>query len=247
MFKKLIYVGILIICACLSAADVKLKQDQFDVIVERTMFRFIHGDDWREAVEHWKERGATDEMFAEAYAKIAKRNMNASVGTEASYKCLWSLTNGLGVHARPEQLTNLVFIVEHSKQDHIRGCAVYAYHERTAGTKRYVDFAERMLNATNLTALVGERVFVGLDLDVRKMKDDGDLKQRAVSLARSAIERENAALVSADAFLEDHDRTYRGSRLQAKAIRSVLDGKTINVSEETRKHFLQTRKMLERK
>ena len=56
----------------------QMTQAEADVVVEREMFKFIHHDDWMDAIKYWKERGITDEMFAESYAKIARRTKRTS-------------------------------------------------------------------------------------------------------------------------------------------------------------------------
>ncbi len=54
------------------------------------MFKFIHGDDYRSAIEWLKAKGATDEMLGRAYAVWYEYEWNSMLN---SYYKHWHLSN----------------------------------------------------------------------------------------------------------------------------------------------------------
>jgi len=174
-------------------------------------------------VDYWKRRGATDEMFAEAYAKIARRTMNAPEGTEDSFKCHRALCDGLRVHANERQLTNLTYVAEHSTNDVVRDAAIWSFHERKACTMDYLDFAQKLLASTNMSQRVGSSIFSCMGLDMRKGNDcPAKYRTVVVNVARGHIARGGVAVLSADALLLRNDPDYGSSVLHSKAIRDIL-------------------------
>lgn len=204
-------------------ADECPTQDEFDIIVEREMFKFIHGRDWQSAVSFWKKKGVTDDMFVKSYIKIAKQNMDAPEGSEAHRKCVWSITNGIRVHASQGQLTNLVEIATKARMDDMRTAAISAYYDRTQGTSEFLDFAESVLEGPNVTVAVASNVFRGLSMDLKGLKPEShERRARILGLARRQIERGGGGIVSADVLLERNDPAYSKSLLRKKAVRSIL-------------------------
>lgn len=207
-----------------TLAEPAPTQEEVDVLVEQKMFRFIHHDDWTGAIRAWKKRGVTDEMFAEAYIKIAKRYMDAPEGTEESRKGRSAIMDGIRTFASREQLTNLVYIVENTRQDFIRQDAVSAYYRRNEGSQEFLDLAEKVLARKDLSLQVVEQVFLGLELDVVYSKSVSPAyRKRALAIARGQIEKAGVPVVAADGLLSRSDPDYPGSPLQKKAIKQILD------------------------
>ena len=59
MKMKCFFVSLLVVAMAgvTFAEKPQMTQAEVDVIVEREMFKFIHHDDWMDAIRYWKERG----------------------------------------------------------------------------------------------------------------------------------------------------------------------------------------------
>lgn len=223
-----------VLVAVMSFADKLPTQAEVDAMVDREMFKFIHHHDWAGAIQHWKSKGVTDEMFAEAYAKIAIRTMNAPQGSSDHYKCLLSLGDGLRVHATEGQLTNIVYVAEHSTNSMVRWTAVNTFHLRKAKTPEYLDFAEHLLADKNLNRKVCSVLFVGLELDYDAMPVEATKsRERIARISREHILNNGKAMDAADLILMKHDSNYAKTPLHRQVIKMMLDPKSSPLSESS--------------
>lgn len=221
--KNVIMFALAMLGICAMAGANSLPQEEFDVIVDREMFKFRHHDDWFAAIDYWKTQGATDEMFAEAYAKIARRTMNAPEGSRDAYKCHTSIIDGLRIHATDAQLTNLVFLARHAPLEPARS-AVRSFHARKKGTPEYLDFAEGMLNATNRPDRVIADVLVTLDNDESyRSSNDVHVRERIANMARKGMKESGPCILTADRLLVRYDSSYRNSPTRKSLVRRILN------------------------
>ena len=202
----------------------QMTQAEADVVVEREMFKFIHHDDWMDAIKYWKERGITDEMFAESYAKIARRTMNAPEGTKEHRMCSWAVGDGLRHHANEQQLTNLIYIAECASNTLVRQTAIHAFYTRTTKTHQYLDFVERQLKRKDLNYGICSTLFVGLRLDYdAQPKKAVKLRERIAMIALDQVLKKGPALVSADILLRQSYPDYANSSFHKQAVETILD------------------------
>ena len=228
MKKKCFFVSLLMVSLVGRAFAEKpqMTQAEADVVVEREMFKFIHHDDWMDAIKYWKERGITDEMFAESYAKIARRTMNAPEGTKEHRMCSWAVGDGLRHHANEQQLTNLIYIVECSTNRMIRKYAIDSYHSRKARTSEYLDFVERILKKENVDSEIGNRLFVGMELDYGALPNEAaKLRERIARIALDQVLTNGKSIVAADLLLKRYYRNYENSLFHRRAVDYILDSK----------------------
>ena len=202
----------------------QMTQAEADVIVEREMFKFIHHDDWMDAIKYWKERGITDEMFAESYAKIARRTMNAPEGTKEHRMCSWAVGDGLRHHANEQQLSNLIYIAECASNTLVRQTAIHAFYTRTTKTHQYLDFVERQLKRKDLNYGICSTLFVGLSLDYDALpKGSTKLRERIAMIALDQVLKKGTAMVAGDILLTRCYPNYVHSSFHKQAVEAILD------------------------
>ena len=203
-------------------AEGPLTQAELEAIAEREAFRFIHGEDWLSWVAYCRGRGATDEMLVAAFSEISRRTSGAADGTAEAERCrrAVSLIPTFGP-TRP-QLAGIAFVAENAASDAARREAVWAYYSCTGGGEAFLDFAERILSATNLMEGAESQVMSCLYTEASaKRHEKGSWKFRVSSLVRTYLKKDVRCLDDADQILKWCDATYLTSPLRA-VIRSRI-------------------------
>jgi len=220
--KRIVAVILIAAVAALAmVADKPLTQEEFDVIVEREMFKFRHHDDWVAEVDYWKRRGATDEMFAEAYAKIARRTMD--IPQDDENKCCRSICCVARFSSQEHVLTNLMFIAENSKIDAVRERAIWAWHSKVP-SERFLNFAERMVVTTNLGYRAAAELMSCLYEDCKTIgKRDVQLRDHMLRSVKRHLEVGGKGSVVADQVLLRCDEQYENSDFRKQVARMMLD------------------------
>ena len=196
-------------------------QEEFDEIVDREMFKFIHGEDYRSEVRYWKSRGVTDEMFGKAYVKIARRTINDPVRYD--HKCEQSI-DGIAEFCTGEmQLTNLLFLAEHAGVDAVRSHAIWVLSTKTTPVY-FTAFAERVVASTNLGFHAAGALMSGLSESYVKIDPQNIVwKRRIIKTLRRHLEVGGKGSAIADHALVRHDKTYAKSEFRRKMAERMLD------------------------
>lgn len=198
-------------------------QAELDVSADKEGCGFIHADDWRSWVNHWKARGCTDEMFVSAFSKVCARTLDAEYLTAKEYKCLKAMS-GIGeFKASVSNLTTVIQVVKNAKSPRLRSAAVHTFYGQTKGTDAFLDFAEDVLLSTNLQTEVEAFVMSGLWHDARENQHKkGSWPARAANLMRRYVERDVRGLDGADQILKWTDPAYADSPLRRDIRKRIL-------------------------
>ena len=219
--KCLVSVLFLLVSAGVAFGEKPPTQEEFDEIVDREMFKFIHGEDYRSEVRYWKSRGVTDEMFGKAYVKIARRTINDPVRYD--HKCEQSI-DGIAEFCSGEmQLTNLLFMAEHARVDAVRSHAIWVLSTKTTPVY-FTAFAERVVASTNLGHRAASQLMSCLS-DVYPKIDAHNVvwRRRVLQTIRRHLEVGGKGSVIADRTLSDYDRQYRDSEFRKRVAERILD------------------------
>ena len=196
-------------------------QEEFDEIVDREMFKYMHGWDYRDAVNYWKKRGVTDEMFGKAYVKIARRTMNEPVGSDN--KCSKAI-DGIAEFCSGEMLlTNLLFLAEHVSFDRDHAHAIWVLSTKVSPV-HFAAFAERIVASTNLGHRAGSKLMSCLSDAYPKIEGQSNVwKGRILKTIRRHLEVGGKGSVIADRTLLDYDKNYEKSDFRKKVAERMLD------------------------
>ena len=196
-------------------------QEEFDEIVDREMFKYMHGWDYRDAVNYWKKRGVTDEMFGKAYVKIARRTVNEPVGYD--HKCSKAI-DGIAEFCTGEMLlTNLVYLADKCLVDEVRADAIRVLSTKVT-VEKFTTFAERVVASTNLGVRAGSKLMSCLsEVYPRAKKLDPALQQRILQVVRRHLEVGGKGALIADRVLVNYDEQYRNSDFRKRVARMMLD------------------------
>lgn len=208
-------------CAATSASA---DEEPFDRVVEREMFKFRHYEDRRLTIDAFKREGKTDEMFADAFANIANRTMNASAGSEEARKCHSSIDGLLEFGSAESVKSNLMHIVRNSCCDATRGHAIWGYHEKVQDCNEFVGFAEELLSATNLGHRASSQLFSCLAERCKNLPRNAMFpKERIFVLARTHLSKFGKGSLVADTLLLKYDPCYKMSDLRRRFVNRMLD------------------------
>ena len=200
-----------------------LSQRELDLLVENEALRIIHGQDWISWVNYCKSRGATDDMFVEAFSKIAQRKMGAEQGSDEVYKCMKAVSAINEFSVAASNLTTVVQVAKNAKSPRVRSVAVKTYYKLTKGTNAYLDFAEGILLSGNLQPEVELWVMTGLWHDARDNQNkNGAWGRRVATLMRHYVAQDVRGLDSADQILKWTDATYATSQLRRNIRKRIL-------------------------
>ena len=202
----------------------QMTQAELDVYVDREMFKFIHGEDYRSAIEWLKAKGATDEMLGKAYAKVARQNLDSSV--QRGRKCYRAIEGVANFCTGDERLTNLLYFAEHVKVDNVRAHAIWLLARKTTPVN-FTAFAERVVASTNLGFRAGAALMSGLSEAYANI-DQKNLvwKRRILQALRRHLEVGGKGSVIADRALTDYDEEYRVSEFRKQVAERILNPKT---------------------
>lgn len=185
-------------------AEGPLTQAELEAIAEREAFRFIHGEDWLSWVAYCRGRGATDEMLVAAFSEISRRTSGAADGTAEAERCCRAVSLIPSFGPTRPQLAGIAFVAENAASDAARREAVWAYYSCTGGGEAFLDFAERILGATNLMEGAERKLFSCLYRDAKaKRLGSGQWHRRMSRLMRHYAEKDGAhCLLDADLILQ---------------------------------------------
>ena len=219
--KCLVSVLFLLVSAGVAFGEKPPTQEEFDEIVDREMFKYMHGWDYRDAVNYWKKRGVTDEMFGKAYVKIARRTMNEPVGSDN--KCSKAI-DGIVEYCSGEMLlTNLLFLAEHTTYDRDRSYAIIKLARNTK-PEYFTAFAERVVASTNLDFHAAGALMSGLSESYEKIDPQNIVwKRRIIQTLRRHLEVGGKGSAIADHALVRHDKTYAKSEFRRTMAERLLD------------------------
>ena len=196
-------------------------QEEFDEIVDREMFKYMHGWDYADAVNYWRKRGVTDEMFGKAYVKIARRTMNEPVGYDN--KCSKAIDGIVEFCSGEMLLTNLLFLAEHTTYDRDRAYAIIKLARNTKPAY-FTAFAERLVASTNLDFHAAGALMSGLSESYEKIDPQNIVwKRRIIQTLRRHLEVGGKGSAIADHALVRHDKTYAKSEFRRKMAERMLD------------------------
>ncbi len=219
--RRIVMLLVVIVSAVLVFADRPPTQEEFDEIVDREMFKYMHGWDYIGAVNYWKRKGVTDEMFGKAYVKIARRTMNEPVRYDN--KC-YKAIDGIAEFCSGDMLlTNLLFMAEHTTFDRDRAHAIWQLSKKTTPVY-FTAFAERVVASTNLGHRAASELMSCLSevypkIDVR----NAVWRRRVLQAIRRHLEVGGKGSVIADRTLSDYDHQYRGSEFRKRVAERILD------------------------
>ena len=219
--KCLVSVLFLLVSAGVAFGEKPPTQEEFDQIVDREMFKYMHGWDYRDAVNYWKKRGVTDEMFGKAYVKIARRVVGQPRGMDD--KCYLAIDGIAEFCTGDMQLTNLLFMAEHTVVDEVRAHAIWVLSTK-ASSDKFTGFAERVAASTNLGVRAGSKLMSCLSEICRRGEGPNPvLKQRILQILRRHLEVKGRGSLIADRVLAEFDKQYRNSDFRKRVARMMLD------------------------
>lgn len=222
MKRCLLVLSFLLGLSLSALADAAPTQEEVDVLVEREMFKFIHAEDWHAAVAYWKQRGATDEMLYNSFAKVARKTMNAPSRSEESRKCRQAVDSMVSFCPRPDGLTNILFVAEHAGNDELRGHAIWAWHAKV-DTNQFLDWAERVAPDPNLGFRASAELMSCLGEEFKKVGNDRKKWSRLHRIVARHLEAGGKGALSADRVLLRNDTGYEQSALHRKTVLLLLD------------------------
>ena len=223
MKMKCFFVSLLVVpmAGVTFAEKPQMTQAELDVYVDREMFKFIHGEDYRSAIEWLKAKGATDEMLGRAYAKVARQNLDSSV--QRGRKCHRAIEGVANFCNGEERLTNLLYFAEHVKVDNVRAHAIWLLSRKTTPVN-FTAFAERVVASTNLGFHAAGALMSGLSESYAKIEPQNMVwKRRIIQTLRRHLEVGGKGSAIADHALVRHDKTYAKSEFRRKMAERLLD------------------------
>lgn len=243
MKRSLLMMNLLLVAAFVGAvvaspAEGPLTQDEFDAIVEKEGFKFIHGDDWLAWIRHFRSRGVSDDMFITAFSKIARRTVDAADGTADAEKCMLSMASIPSFEPTLMQLTNVAFIAENAASDKARREAVWTYYGSTKGSEAFLDFAEKALSATNLQIRAEGELMSCLYNDAQaKRGKQGGWHLKMSRLMHRYVEKDVCGLIDADQILQWCEPEYLKTPLHRELRRRMLKPEYQSFIEKERGSF----------
>lgn len=196
-------------------------QEEFDEIVDREMFKYMHGWDYIGAVNYWKSKGVTDGMFGRAYAKVARKTLHSL--EEKGSKCYRAIDGVARFCTGEEQLTNLLYFAEHVAADNVRAHAIWVLSNKTTPVY-FAAFAERVVASTNLGYHAASELMSCLSESYKKLDSRNTVwRTRILQTMRRHLEVGGKGFAIADHALVRHDSTYANSEFRREMALRLLD------------------------
>lgn len=214
-----------------------ISQEEVDSFVDNGILMCIHDDDALEFENSIKERGATNEMLAQAYLAVAHKTKNAVRGSTEAGK-FSAAVGGFVNCADNSQLTNLLQIAESTTNELSATDALLTFCNKVPCSRDFVTWGDMMLQSTDVTLYVKSSIWEKLDTAYKANDATMEIKTNILSIARKSLTSDPSSVFYADRILAENDPLYRDGGQRKQIANEIISRKdTIGMNPTIKAYF----------